>query len=164
VAHMQAIDQQTGGTTRMERLAGSYGSSHLLGAALRPADLSSGRYFIVKTRTLNGNYHVLQLAAGQLTDANAVGSESFSPKTVTPMVPVALAVVLMTSVLLVPAVSKPGFKLQVVCYALNLQAMPKLRCGSLGQLANAAFMFVVNNEAAIAFANSMSGGKTVCGQ
>jgi hypothetical protein len=164
VAYMQAIEQQTGGTTKMERLAGFYASAHLLLPALRPADLSRGRYFIVKAETLNRNYHLLQLAAGQLTDANAVGSESFSPKTVTPMVPLALAVVLITSVLLVPAVSKRGFELQVVCYAPNLQAMTKLRCGSPGQLANAAFRFVVNNEAAIAFANSTSGGKAVCGQ
>jgi hypothetical protein len=160
VAHMQAIEQQTGGT--MESLASLYGSAHLLDPTLRPADLSRQRYFIVKARAPNRNCRLLRLAAGQLTDANAVGSESFSPKTVKPMVPLVLGVVLMTSVF-VHAVSKPRFELQIVCYAPNLLAMAKLSRASLGQMASAAFTFVVNNEAAIAFANSMS-GKAVCRQ
>jgi poly-beta-1,6-N-acetyl-D-glucosamine synthase len=125
-------------------------------------DLGTDREFARKVRTLGGNYQLLQLAPWLLTSANPLRFEFVSHKLLRLAAPFALAVVLAASFLLPQPVYRIAFGLQCSFYGLSLLSMVRLKRGPLAGMADAAFTFVVlNMAAAVAFANFVTGRKTV---
>jgi cellulose synthase/poly-beta-1,6-N-acetylglucosamine synthase-like glycosyltransferase len=124
------------------------------------ADLGAGREFARKVRTLGGNYQLLQLAPWLLSSQNPIRFEFISHKLLRLAVPFALAVVLVTSLLLPGAIYRTALFLQLAFYLLSLLAALRLGMGPLGRAASAASTFVILNMAAVvAFANFMAGRK-----
>jgi biofilm PGA synthesis N-glycosyltransferase PgaC len=125
-------------------------------------DLGTGREFARKVRTLSGNYQLLQLAPWLLSNANPVRFEFVSHKLLRLVVPFALAAALLGSALLPTPVYRVAFILQLAFYGLSLLAMARLKLGPLARMGDAAFTFVVlNTAAAVAFANFVTGRKTL---
>jgi biofilm PGA synthesis N-glycosyltransferase PgaC len=129
------------------------------------ADLGREREFARKVRTLSGNYQLLQLAPWLLTSKNPVRFEFVSHKLLRLVMPFALAVALVASVVLSGYVYRFALILQLAFYGLSLLAMTGLKRGILARLANAAYTFVFLNTAAlVAFVNFVTGRKAVWGR
>jgi cellulose synthase/poly-beta-1,6-N-acetylglucosamine synthase-like glycosyltransferase len=125
-------------------------------------DLGKDREFARKVRTLSGNYQLLQLAPWLLTSDNPLRFEFVSHKVLRLVVPFALAIALITSVLVVQPLYRVAFGLQIAFYALSLLTLAKPRNGPLAHLSDAALTFIVLNSAAVvAFANFIGGRKAV---
>jgi poly-beta-1,6-N-acetyl-D-glucosamine synthase len=125
-------------------------------------DLGTGREFARKVRTLSGNYQLLQLAPWLLSSANPLRFEFVSHKLLRLVVPFALAAALLASALLPGPIYRIALILQLAFYGLSLLAMARLKLGPLARMGDAAFTFVVlNTAAAVAFANFVTGRKTV---
>ncbi len=125
-------------------------------------DLGKDREFARKVRTLSGNYQLLQLAPWLLTRDNPLRFEFVSHKLLRLIVPFALAIALLSSVLINQPFYRVIFGLQLAFYALSLPAVGRLKHGPLARLSDAALTFIVLNTAAVvAFANFISGRKAV---
>jgi cellulose synthase/poly-beta-1,6-N-acetylglucosamine synthase-like glycosyltransferase len=123
-------------------------------------DLGAGHEFARKVRTLTGNYQLMQLAPWLLSNANPVRFEFVSHKLLRLIVPFALAVALITSLLVREPIYGAAFVVQLAFYGLSMLAMVQLKRGVLARMADAAFTFVVLNTAAVvAFANFVTGRK-----
>jgi cellulose synthase/poly-beta-1,6-N-acetylglucosamine synthase-like glycosyltransferase len=126
------------------------------------ADLGAGREFSRKVRTLTGNYQLVQLAPWLLTRENPIRFQFVSHKLLRLAVPFALAALLLSSLFLSGAVYRAAFVLQVLFYSLGLLAALRLSRGPLTRMSDAALTFVVlNTAAALAFANFVTGRKSV---
>jgi cellulose synthase/poly-beta-1,6-N-acetylglucosamine synthase-like glycosyltransferase len=126
------------------------------------ADLGAGREFSRKVRTLSGNYQLLQLAPWILSRRNPIRFEFVSHKLLRLVIPFALVIVFVTSALLPGTFYRASWFLQVAFYGMSLVALLRLNLGLLSRGANAALTFVVLNTAAVvAFANFVSGRKSV---
>ena len=127
------------------------------------ADLGAEREFSRKVRTLSGNYQLVQFAPWLLRRENPIRFEFISHKLLRLAVPMALAVLLLTSLLLKPPFYKVVFFAQVLFYALSLISLAHLaRRGILARVADAAGTFVLLNSAAVvALANFVSGKRAV---
>jgi poly-beta-1,6-N-acetyl-D-glucosamine synthase len=124
------------------------------------AHLGTRQEFSRKVRTLNGNYQLLQLAPWLLSSANPIRFEFVSHKLLRMIVPFALAVILVASLVLHEPVYRLALALQVAFYGLSFLAIAKLKKGPVARMADAALTFVVLNTAAVvAFANFVSGRK-----
>jgi biofilm PGA synthesis N-glycosyltransferase PgaC len=128
-------------------------------------DLGRDREFARKVRTLSGNYQLLQLAPWLLTSKNPVRFEFVSHKLLRLLMPFALAVAMIGSVVLSGPIYRSALVLQLAFYGLGLLAMTGLKRGMLAGLANAAYTFVFLNTAAlVAFVNFVTGRKVVWGR
>jgi cellulose synthase/poly-beta-1,6-N-acetylglucosamine synthase-like glycosyltransferase len=126
------------------------------------ADLGAGREFGRKVRTLSGNYQLLQLAPWLLSRRNPIRFEFVSHKLLRLVVPFALVIAFATSALLPGTFYRVLWFLQAAFYCLSLVALLRLDLGLFSRGANAALTFVVLNTAAmVAFANFVSGRKSV---
>lgn len=124
------------------------------------ADLGTEQEFARKVRTLSGNYQLLQLAPWLLSSANPIRFEFVSHKLMRMVVPFALAILLVASLILREPVYRLALALQVIFYGLSFLAIAKLKKGPVARIADVAFTFVVLNTAAVvAFANFVSGRK-----
>jgi biofilm PGA synthesis N-glycosyltransferase PgaC len=125
-------------------------------------DLGAEREFARKVRTLSGNYQLVQLAPWLLTGENPLRFEFISHKLLRLVVPFALAVLLISSMLLSGPVYRSAFVLQALFYGLSLLAGLRLNRGPLAGMSDAALTFVVlNSAAALAFVNFLTGRKAV---
>ncbi len=125
-------------------------------------DLGKDREFARKVRTLSGNYQLLQLAPWLLSGENPLRFEFVSHKLLRLLVPFALAVLLLASLVLTGPLYRIAFALQSAFYGLSLLALLRLARGPLARMADAALTFVtLNGAAAMAFVNFMTGRKTV---
>jgi cellulose synthase/poly-beta-1,6-N-acetylglucosamine synthase-like glycosyltransferase len=124
--------------------------------------LGRGREFARKVRTLGGNYQLLQLAPWLLRAENPIRFEFVSHKLLRLLVPLALLVALGASAVVQQPFYKAALVAQLAFYASSLMGMARVKLGPLARLGDAAFTFVVLNTAAlVAFANFVSGRKTV---
>jgi cellulose synthase/poly-beta-1,6-N-acetylglucosamine synthase-like glycosyltransferase len=124
------------------------------------ADLGTEQEFARKVRTLSGNYQLLQLAPWLLSGGNPIRFEFVSHKLLRLVAPLALAGILIASLVLRAPVYRLALALQVAFYGLSLLAVAKLKKGPVARMADAAFTFVVLNTAAVvAFVNFVSGRK-----
>jgi biofilm PGA synthesis N-glycosyltransferase PgaC len=122
----------------------------------------TGREFARKVRTLSGNYQLLQLLPWLLRKENPLRFRFVSHKLLRLLVPLALAIVLVTSCFLSQPIYRIALGLQVAFYGLSLLAMSHLARGPLARLADPAFTFVVLNSAAVvAFANFVTRRRAV---
>lgn len=126
------------------------------------ADQGTEREFSRKVRTLSGNYQLLQLAPWLLSEENPARFEFISHKLLRLVVPFALVAALVASFWLPQPVYRIALGLQLLFYSLSLLAMARLKRGPVARAADAAFTFVVLNTAAlVAFANFVTGRRTV---
>jgi poly-beta-1,6-N-acetyl-D-glucosamine synthase len=124
------------------------------------ANLGTEHEFRRKVRTLSGNYQLLQLAPWLLTSANPIRFEFVSHKLLRLVAPFALTTVLLASLVLRAPVYRLALVFQVAFYGLSVLAMAPMKRGPVTRMADAAFMFVVLNTAAVvAFGNFVSGRK-----
>lgn len=124
--------------------------------------LGTDREFERKVRTLSGNYQLVQLLPWLLSASNPIRLEFISHKLLRLVVPFALAVALVGSLLLPGEIYRSLLLLQVVFYGLGCLAWFRLSKGLLGRLADVALTFVLlNTAAAVAFLNFVTGRKVV---
>jgi poly-beta-1,6-N-acetyl-D-glucosamine synthase len=124
-------------------------------------DLGREREFARKVRTLSGNYQLLQLAPWLLTRNNPLRFEFISHKLLRLLAPFVLIVLLVSSFMVPQPIYRVAFWLQVAFYGLGVLAL-RLTRGPAARVADAALTFVTLNAAAvIAFANFVTGRKTV---
>lgn len=125
-------------------------------------DLGGSREFARKVRTLGGNYQLVQIAPWLLTSANPIRFEFISHKLLRLFVPFALAILLISSLLIQGVFYRGMLIAQLAFYALSLLAMVHLKMGPLNRVSDAALTFVLLNTAAmVAFARFISGRKVV---
>lgn len=125
-------------------------------------DLGAGREFARKVRTLSGNYQLVRLAPWLLSRENPARFRFVSHKLLRLAAPFALVAVLVSSWLLREPVYRVALGLQLAFYTLSVLAVAQLKRGPVARVADAAFTFVVLNTAAVvAFANFVTGRKTV---
>jgi len=124
--------------------------------------LGASREFARKVRTLSGNYQLVQLAPWLLSSSNPLRFEFISHKLLRLAIPFVLTATFVTSVFLKQPIYKIALVLQVGFYAMSLLALGQFSRGPLARISDAAFTFVVlNTAAAVAFANFVTGKKTV---
>lgn len=125
-------------------------------------DQGRGREFARKVRTLSGNYQIFQLSPWLLGRDNPVRFGFVSHKLIRLLVPFALGVLLISSIMLPGPIYRLALALQVAFYALSAWALLGPNSGPLARVADAAFTFVLlNTAAAVAFANFVTGRKVV---
>jgi cellulose synthase/poly-beta-1,6-N-acetylglucosamine synthase-like glycosyltransferase len=125
-------------------------------------DLGKSREFNRKVRTLSGNYQLLQLAPWLLNKENPIRFEFLSHKLIRLIAPFALLIALLTSCFLPGPIYRLALILQLAVYGLSLLAMMQVAKGPLAKMADVAYTFVVlNTAAAVAFANFVTGRKTI---
>jgi cellulose synthase/poly-beta-1,6-N-acetylglucosamine synthase-like glycosyltransferase len=122
-------------------------------------DLGAEREFSRKVRTLSGNYQLVQFAPWLLGRENPICFEFISHKLLRLAVPMALAALFVSSLLIKSPFYKVIFWAQVIFYSLSLVSLARLaRRGVLARVADAAGTFVLLNGAAVvALANFVSG-------
>jgi cellulose synthase/poly-beta-1,6-N-acetylglucosamine synthase-like glycosyltransferase len=126
-------------------------------------DLGAAREFSRKVRTLSGNYQLLQLAPWLLYKSNPIRFEFVSHKLLRLAMPLALALLLASSLMLSGLLYRVALIVQLVFYALSVAALARLlKEGPVARAAEAAATFVLLNTAAVvAFANFVRGRKAV---
>lgn len=125
-------------------------------------DLGAQREFRRKVRTLTGNYQLLQLAPWLLRGENPLRFEFISHKLMRLVVPLALAVALISSAFPSGLFYRAAFWLQVGFYALALLGWSGWKLGPVSRLGEVAYTFAALNVAAVvAFLNFATGHKTV---
>lgn len=125
-------------------------------------NLGAEREFRRKVRTLTGNYQLLQLAPWVLTRENPLRFRFISHKLVRLVVPFALGVMLVSSLMVPRPFYSIAFCFQLFFYALSLLALSKTQFGPLARLANAALTLIILNTAAVvAFGNFVTRRKEV---
>ncbi|MGB8830690.1 MAG: glycosyltransferase family 2 protein [Candidatus Sulfotelmatobacter sp.] len=122
-------------------------------------NLGTEREFSRKVRTLSGNFQLVQLAPWLLTSQNPIRFEFVSHKLLRLLVPCALAVLLLSSLVLRGPFYRSVLILQIAFYALSVLALCRmLKAGMLSRIADAAGTFVLLNGAAlVALANFIAG-------
>jgi biofilm PGA synthesis N-glycosyltransferase PgaC len=122
-------------------------------------NLGTDREFARKVRTLSGNYQLLQLAPWLMGGGNPIRFEFVSHKLMRLAVPLALVVLLATSIGLSGAFYRAALICQLAFYGLSALALGGvLRSGMLSRIADAAGTVVILNGAAmVAFANFVTG-------
>jgi biofilm PGA synthesis N-glycosyltransferase PgaC len=126
-------------------------------------DLGAAREFSRKVRTLSGNYQLLQLAPWLLHRSNPIRFEFVSHKLLRLVMPLALTLLLASSLMLSGPLYRVALIMQLMFYALSVAALARLlRDGPVARTAEAAATFVLLNTAAVvAFANFVRGRKAV---
>jgi poly-beta-1,6-N-acetyl-D-glucosamine synthase len=125
-------------------------------------DQPGEREFVRKVRTLSGNYQLLRLAPWLLGGRNPIRFEFVSHKVLRLLAPFALVAMLAASFLARGDIYEWFFGLQLAFYGLSILGLLKLKRGPIARVADAACTFVVLNTAAlVAFANFVTGRKTV---
>jgi hypothetical protein len=125
-------------------------------------NLGGRREFARKVRTLSGNYQLVQLAPWLLGNTNPLRFEFVSHKLMRLAAPFALALALLSSVLIQEPFYRGAAIAQLAFYLVALLERPLVHAGPLGRLAGAAWTFVVLNAAAlVAFTNFVTGRKPV---
>lgn len=125
-------------------------------------NLGNDREFKRKVRTLTGNYQLFEVAPWILSGSNPIRFEFVSHKLLRLLIPFALLGLLVSSALLSGVVYRTVLALQLCGYALSGLAFARVSAGPMARIADAALTFVVLNMAAlVAFANFVSGRKTV---
>lgn len=126
-------------------------------------DLGVTREFSRKVRTLSGNYQLLQLAPWILRNENPLRFEFVSHKLLRLAIPLALALLLISSLSLSAPIYRIALIVQLVFYALSVAALARwLKEGPVARAGEAAATFVLLNTAAVvAFANFVRGRKAV---
>ncbi len=129
-------------------------------------NLGEKREFSRKVRTLNGNYQMLQLAPWLLGCSNPIRFEFVSHKLMRLLIPLALIVILFSSLLADGAFFRGLLILQLGFYALSLLGMSNtVRRGVLGRAMDTASTFVMLNAAAsLAFVYWVAGRNVVWAQ
>lgn len=122
-------------------------------------NLGTDREFARKVRTLSGNYQLLQLAPWLLSSSNPIRFEFISHKLMRLVAPLALAALLITSMVLSGSFYRAGLTIQLAFYGLSALALTGVvKRGILSRIADAAGTFVMLNGAAVvAFANFVTG-------
>ena len=121
-------------------------------------NLGEKREFSRKVRTLSGNYQLLQLAPWLLTGTNPLRFEFVSHKLLRLLVPFALALALVSSLLVIEPFYRVAAVLQLAFYALSLLGLARVKLGRVTRIADAACTFVLLNTAAlVAFKNFVTG-------
>jgi poly-beta-1,6-N-acetyl-D-glucosamine synthase len=121
-------------------------------------NLGEQREFTRKVRTLSGNYQLLKLAPWLLTRENPLRFEFFSHKLLRLVMPLALALTLISSGLLHRTIYLVAFVGQVALYGAALLAIAKIRLGPLARIADPASTFLTLNLAAfVAFIKFVTG-------
>ena len=125
-------------------------------------DLGEKREFSRKVRTLSGNYQLLQLSPWLLGRVNPIRFEFVSHKLMRLLVPLALVVILLSSLWLGGLFFRAVLLLQIGFYGLSLLGVLGLvKSGVLARAADAARTFVMLNTAAgLALVNWISRRKT----
>jgi len=123
--------------------------------------LGEKREFSRKVRTLSGNYQLLQLAPWLLGRANPVRFEFVSHKLMRLVVPLALVVIFLSSLLVPGLFFRAVLLLQIGFYILSLVGiLGWAKRGLLARAADAARTFMTLNTAAgFAFVNWIAGRK-----
>ena len=126
-------------------------------------DLGAAREFSRKVRTLSGNYQLLQLAPWLLHNSNPIRFEFVSHKLLRLAMPLALALLFVSSLMLNGRLYRVALIVQLVFYALSVTALARLlKEGPVARAGEAAATFVLLNTAAVvAFANFVRGHKAV---
>lgn len=125
-------------------------------------DLGAQREFRRKVRTLTGNYQLLQLAPWLLRGENPLRFEFISHKLMRLVVPLALAVALISSAFASGPFCRAAFWLQIGFYALALLGWSGWKLGPVSRPGEVAYTFAALNVAAVvAFLNFATGHKTV---
>lgn len=127
------------------------------------ANLGGGREFSRKVRTLSGNYQLLQLAPWLLGSCNPIRFEFVSHKLLRLVVPFALVVLLLSSVMVSGTLYRTALVLQLAFYGLSLVALAQVfKKGPVARAADAASTFVMLNAAAVvAFTRFVAGRRVV---
>jgi cellulose synthase/poly-beta-1,6-N-acetylglucosamine synthase-like glycosyltransferase len=126
------------------------------------ASLGRDREFRRKVRTLTGNYQLMQLAPWLLTGRNPIRFEFVSHKLMRLVVPFALIALLVAPWFLAGSFYEAAFFAQVAFYGLSILGGSGWKLGPVSRLADAAFIFVsLNTAALVAFANFITGHTTV---
>jgi poly-beta-1,6-N-acetyl-D-glucosamine synthase len=122
-------------------------------------NLGAQREFSRKVRTLYGNYQLLQLAPWLLSWNNPLLFEFVSHKLLRLIVPFALALLLISSILLPGNFYRTVMILQLAFYTLSGLALGRIiKRGILGRIADPSGTFVLLNGAAlVALANFVTG-------
>jgi poly-beta-1,6-N-acetyl-D-glucosamine synthase len=111
-------------------------------------------------RTLSGNYQLLQLAPWLLSGAKPILFEFISHKLLRLLVPFALLLALLSSMLLVRPFYRFALVVQLAFYGLAMLGLLKLKPGAVSRVADAALTFVMLNAAAVvAFTHFVTGKK-----
>jgi biofilm PGA synthesis N-glycosyltransferase PgaC len=120
------------------------------------------REFARKVRTLAGNYQLFRLSPWLLGSANPVWFGFVSHKLIRLLVPFALGVLLISSILATGAIYRLALVLQLAFYGLSVWALVGPKRGPLARVADAAFTLVLLNTAAVvAFVKFVTGRKVV---
>lgn len=123
---------------------------------------ASEREFRRKVRTLMGNYQLLQLAPWLLTRSNPIRFEFIAHKLMRLLVPFALIVFFISSLLIPATLSRVAVVLQLIFYGLALLTLSGLRMGFLARAGDAALAFLLlNTAAAVALFYFLAGKKEV---
>jgi cellulose synthase/poly-beta-1,6-N-acetylglucosamine synthase-like glycosyltransferase len=126
------------------------------------ANLGLEREFSRKVRTLSGNYQLLQLAPWLLTGVNPLRFEFVSHKLLRLAVPLALAALLLTPLVLSSPFYRVALILELLFYALSVISISNMiGHGAVARVADAAGTFVLLNGAAlVALGNFLAGRRT----
>jgi len=122
-------------------------------------NLGVGREFSRKVRTLSGNYQLVQLAPWLVSGSNPIRFEFVSHKLLRLTIPFALALLMVSSLVLTGPFYRMVLLAQVAFYTLSAISLSQLaRDGIVARVADAAGTFVLLNGAAVvALANFMFG-------
>ncbi len=122
-------------------------------------NLGAKREFGRKVRTLSGNYQLVQLAPWILSRENSIRFEFVCHKLLRLVAPVALAVLLVASLMLKHPFYRAMLVLQLAFYGLSMLSLSRImRGGVLARVADAAGTFVLLNGAAgLALVNFVTG-------
>ncbi len=113
-------------------------------------NLGAAREFSRKVRTLSGNYQLVQLAPWLLSSKNPIRFEFVSHKLLRLAVPLALAMLLVSSLFLHGLFYRAALVGQLLFYALSVISLGQfIRSGIVARVADAAGTFVMLNAAAV---------------
>jgi biofilm PGA synthesis N-glycosyltransferase PgaC len=107
------------------------------------------REFRRKVRTLTGNYQLLQREPWLLSSANPLRFQFVCHKVLRLIAPFAFAGLFVSSFVQRGLVYRGAFLVQVVCYALALVSLLRIKLGIVSRMADASSAFLMLNAAAI---------------
>lgn len=119
--------------------------------------VEKGREFSRKVRTLTGNYQLLRLAPWLLSGSNPLLFRFISHKLLRLIVPLWLAIMLVTSALAHGAFYKAIFAAQLCFYALALCGFASAKARALKPIGIASTFVLLNTAAVFAFYNFVAG-------
>jgi biofilm PGA synthesis N-glycosyltransferase PgaC len=107
------------------------------------------REFRRKVRTLTGNYQLLQREPWLLSSANPLRFQFVCHKVLRLIAPFAFAGLFVSSFVQRGLVYRGAFLVQVVCYALALVSLLRIKLGIVSRMADVSSAFLMLNAAAI---------------